>query len=191
MEIISKMKIDELFNSKIKSDIAPKNIKFTLAIDEHVDDAVILMHERNPNESIDILKTKTLNEIKLNSEDPFYWLYIAIIKDEVVGLCRFYHSSGLPLHKKIFSSPEGWYGMGILVKKDWRRKNIAKFLSSARIKKLKKLNAKKFYSIVDSENLTSRKMHEEFGFKKVDEAQGFLHLDFKDKNAYLYELEID
>lgn len=184
------MKIDEPFNSEIKSDSLPESIKFVLATSEHVDAVIALMHKRNPNDLIENLRNKTLNEIKLNREDPYYWLYLAVIKEEVVGLCRFYHSNGLPDHKKRFPSPEGWYGMGILVAENWRRKRIATFLSEERIKKLKELDVTSFYSIVDSTNLTSRKMHEELGFKKIEEAQGFLHLDFKEKTAYLYELLI-
>lgn len=161
-----------------------------MATGEHVDEITALMHERNPHLSFEDLKNKTLNEIKLNSEDSYYWIYVAVVKEEVVGFCRFYHSQGLPTHKKIFPSPEGWYGMGILVTKKWRRKRIATFLSEERIKKLRELKASTFYSVVDSENLTSRKMHEEFGFNKIEEAQGFLHLDFKDKKAYLYELSL-
>ncbi len=46
------------------------------------------MHERNPNDSIDTFTSKT-----------------TLLENEIVGLCRFYHSSGLPSHKKIFPSP--------------------------------------------------------------------------------------
>lgn len=185
------MKIDEPFNSEIKSDLLPNNIKIELAKNEHINAIVSLMHERNPNDSIDGITSKTINEIKLNNEDPSYWLYLATIGNEIIGLCRFYHSCGLPSHKKIFPSPEGWYGMGILVASKWRRRNVARFLSNERVKLLKELKAETFYSIVDSENLTSRKMHEEFGFKKIEEAQGFLHLDFKEKKACLYCLDIN
>ena len=106
---ISQVKIDEPFNSVIKSDFLPTNIKIELAKDKHINAIVSLMHERNPNDSIDVIKSKTINEIKLNNEDSSYWLYLAIIENEIIGLCRFYHSSGLPSHKKIFPSPEGWY----------------------------------------------------------------------------------
>ena len=185
------MKINEPFNTDIKSDVLPRNVKFELAKNEHVDAIVSLMHERNPNDSLDEIRSKTINEIKLNNEDPSYWLYLASIDEEIIGLCRFYHSSGLPSHKKIFPSPEGWYGMGIMVASKWRRKNIAKFLFNKRVKRLKELGATKFYSIVDPENLTSIKMHDEFGFKKIEKAQGFFHLDFKMTGAYLYSFDID
>ncbi len=184
------MKIDEAFNSKEKSLSLPLNIKFDLAKSEYADAIIKLMCERNPTVPMEQIISKTINEIKLNSEDPFYWLYVATIDDVVVGFCRFFHSKGMPSHKKIFASPEGWYGMGIMVSSQWRRKNIARFLSDERQKKLKELNVKEFYSIVDAENLTSIRMHQEFGFEKIDEAHGFLHLDFKDRKAFLYVLNI-
>ncbi|MFA6238600.1 MAG: GNAT family N-acetyltransferase [Bacteriovorax sp.] len=184
------MKIDEPFNPEIKSKKIPTNIEFKLANDTHIDEIAALMHERNPNDSVKIIKAKTLNEIKLNKDDPTYWLYVAIINNKVVGLCRFYHSDGLPINKKKFSAPEGWYGMGILISSKWRRNSIAKYLTIERVKLLKNLKAHCLYSIVDSNNKTSVKMHENFGFKKIDQAHGFLHLDFKDQIAFLFELKI-
>lgn len=80
--------------------------------------------------------------------------------------------------------------MGILVSSKWRRNNIATFLSLERVKLMKIWNANYLYSIVDSNNRTSINMHEKFGFKKIDQAHGFLHLDFKDQIAFLFELKI-
>ncbi len=80
--------------------------------------------------------------------------------------------------------------MGILVSSKWRRNSIAKFLTLERIKILRELKANSLYSIVDSNNKTSVKMHTEFGFKKIDQAHGFLHLDFEDEIAFLFQLNI-
>lgn len=184
------MKVDEPFNPEIKSASLPLNLEFKIADESHFDQIVKLMCERNPLDSLETIQTKTNREIKLNKEDPLYWLYVATIKDEVVGFCRFYHSDGLPESRKKFPAPAGWYGMGILVANIWRRKNIARYLTNERINRLKELKATSLYSVVDSTNLTSRKMHEEFGFKKVEEARGFLNLDFKDQIAYLYKLTL-
>lgn len=144
-----------------------------------------MMLERNPTASREDIIKKTNREIELNKSDPFYWLYIAKVDSEVVGFCRFFHSQGMPQEKKRYPAPEGWYGMGILVKKEWRRKNIARFLSKERIKRLKELKADTLYSVVDVNNLTSRKMHAQFGFIKMKEAKGFLHLEFE-TNGILY-----
>lgn len=185
------MKIDEPYNPEVKSKQTPANIEFKLAADIHLDGIVAIMCERNPNDLVEMTKAKTVKEIKLNDDDPTYWLYVAIINTEVVGLCRFYHSEGLPVNKKKFSAPEGWYGMGILVSSKWRRNNVAKYLTLERVKLLKNLKVNCLYSIVDSNNKTSIKMHEEFGFIKIDQAHGFLHLDFKDQIAFLLELKIN
>ena len=93
----------------------------------------------------------------------------------------------MPAERKKHPAPEGWYGMGILVHKDWRRQNIARFLTEQRIEKLKELKADHLYSVVDNNNLTSKRMHEEFGFKKIDQAKGFLHLEFEE-TGILYQL---
>ena len=159
------MKVNEPYTPSVTSNKIPENILFKLASDEHVDQIVRLMHERNPDDSIESLKAKTLKEITFNRNDPSYWLYLALINEEVVGLCRFYHSQGLAISKKKFIAPEGWYGMGILVSSKWRRNSIAKFLTLERVKILRDLKAECLYSIVDSNNKTSVKMHTEFGFK--------------------------
>jgi L-amino acid N-acyltransferase YncA len=83
-----------------------------------------------------------------------------------------------------------WYGMGILVSSKWRRNSIAKFLTLERVKNLRDLKADSLYSIVDSNNKTSVKMHTEFGFKIIDQAHVFLHLDFKEETAFLFRLNI-
>ncbi len=102
----------------------------------------------------------------------------------------FFHSSGMPVQKKIYQSPEGWYGMGIMVSPKFRRQNIARFISLSRIDVLKKMGVKELYSIVDSNNLTSMKMHQEFGFVEVARADGFLHLKFDQGTGVLFKLTI-
>ena len=182
------MKIDEKFSPTIKSSARPEAMKFELAEEIHAKAINGMMLERNPHEPQENIAKKTEREIGFNKNDPYYWLYVATLNNEVVGFCRFFHSQGMPATKKRFPAPEGWYGMGILVHKDWRRQNLARFLTEERIKKLRELKADNLYSIVDANNSTSKKMHEEFGFKKIEEAKGFLHLEFNEK-GYLYELK--
>lgn len=184
------MKIDEPFNPNIKSLSIPDNILFQLANESHFDSICSLMSERNPDEELESIKKKTEREITLNKNDPQYRLFVATINNEVVGLCRFYNSSGLPQSKIKFESPAGWYAMGTLVSNKHRRKSIAKFLSQERVKILKGLNVHELYSIVDANNETSLKMHQEFGFKEVGRAKGYLHLDFQDSIAVLFKLDI-
>ena len=72
------MKVNEPYISSVTSNQIPKNILFKLASDEHVDQIVMLMHERNPDDSIESLKAKTLKEIILNRDDPIIGIILAI-----------------------------------------------------------------------------------------------------------------
>ena len=184
------MKIDEPFNPNTKSSTVPDNLLFELADEGHLEAICILMAERNPLSDISEIKKKTEKEISLNKTDHEYRLFVATINNEVVGLCRFYHSRGLSKEKIKFNSPEGWYAMGILVSSQFRRKNIAKFLFQERLKILKQLKATTLYSIVDTNNQTSMHMHKEFGFVEHLRGKGFLHLDFKDSEAVLFKFDI-
>lgn len=93
------MKIDEPFKPDIKSTTLPSDILFKLADSTHADSICHLMAERNPLDKWEDIKKKTEREISLNTNDPEYWLYVAVIGNEVVGFCRFYHSRGLPKEK--------------------------------------------------------------------------------------------
>jgi GNAT superfamily N-acetyltransferase len=185
------MKSDEPFNPNIKSLTTSEDILFKLADETHVESICDLMFERNPLMNLEDLKKKTEREIYLNENDPEYRLFVALIENEVVGLCRFYHSKGLPKEKIKFESPNGWYAMGTLVAKQHRRKSIARFLFQERLKVLKSLNATTLYSIVDVSNKTSIQMHQEFGFLESGRAKGYLHLDFQDSEAILFRFDIE
>lgn len=182
------MKRDELFNPAFKSTEVSTELIFRLA--ERKDLSVIcnLMAERNPALDISQISKNTNREFERLESDSSYKLYVTELKNEVVGFCRFYHSAGLPEHKKIYPSPEGWYGMGIMVSSKYRRKNIARFMTLNRVEVLKKNGVKEIYSIVDSDNLTSMKMHHEFGYSEISRGKGFLHLKFDKGVGCLFKL---
>lgn len=184
------MKIDEPFNPDIKSSAPPENIFFKLADRAHIRSINLLMSARNPLDKMEDIDKKTHKEISLNMTDPEYRLFVALLDNEVVGLCRLYNSRKLAPEKLKFEAPEGWYAMGTLVSSQYRRKGIAKFLSEERRKFLKSINVSTLYSMVDVENKTSLKMHQEFGFEEVARAKGFLHLDFPNSSAILFKLKI-
>lgn len=143
------------------------------------------MADRNPtNEFSDLLK-KTDREIDLNSTDPKYRLFVAEQNGRLVGLCRYFHSEGLPKEKLTFPAPHGWYCMGILIDKDLRRQGIARFLFQKRLMSLKDQGASVIYSMVDAANLASVRMHQEFGFEEIERAPGFLHIKFESGNGIL------
>lgn len=184
------MKRDEPFDPLIKSASYPEGLIFRLVNRQDCKSISHLMAERNPSQSFTEIEASANREIDRVETGSGYKLYVAELNNEVVGLCRFYHSDGLPLGKKIYPSPEGWYGMGILVSPKFRRQSIANFLSSKRVEVLKSLDVKEFYSIVDTSNLTSMKMHKSFGYVEVQRAPGFLHIGFNGGIGCLFRLSI-
>lgn len=184
------MKKDEPFNPAIKSVELPERVLFRVVEQGDVNAITNLMAERNPNLDEFLLLSKTQSEIDKARTSSNFKIYVAELNDEVVGFCRFLHSSSLPTQKKAYQGPEGWYGMGIMVSSKYRRRNIARFISSSRVNVLKNLGVREFYSIVDSNNLTSMKMHHEFGYVEVARANGFLHLKFNDSAGVLFKLNI-
>lgn len=181
------MKKNESFNSLIKSSTPPEDLRFRLVTRGDREAVSKLMSERNPNQDkIEILQ-KTEKEISLTKSDPEYRLFVADLNGQVLGLCRYFHSKGLPKEKLLYPAPEGWYCMGILVDPQFRRQGIARFLFQNRLISLKENGAKIIYSVVDVDNLTSIKMHQDFGFEELERAQGFLNIKF-DSSGVLYRM---
>lgn len=184
------MKRDESYNPSIKSSHAPDGLMFRMASAQDLEPVTELMAERNPTMDVSALLRKTEREITLNSTDPRYRLFVAELNGKVVGLCRYFHSEGLPKEKLTFPAPHGWYCMGILVAKEFRRQGIARFLFHNRLKSLKGQGASVIYSIVDAANLASVRMHQEFGFEEVERASGFLHIKFEGGSGILYQMHV-
>jgi ribosomal protein S18 acetylase RimI-like enzyme len=184
------MQRNEPFDVSAKSSEASKDLKFRLATERDRESVTRLMAERNPDEGVAAIMKKTDREIALNSTDPNYRLFVADLNERVVGLCRYYHSDGLPKEKLIFPAPPGWYCMGILVDKDFRRKGIARFLFERRLLSLRDRGAGLVYSFVAEDNLASVKMHQKFGFEELERAPGFLHIKFDCGSGVLYRLNI-
>lgn len=147
---------------------------------------VELTSERNPGMAMPDIINTTERELKTLESDPTYRLYVADLAGEIVGFCRFYDSAGLPIHKKVFPSPSGWYAMGIVVAPSWRRQGIARFLSQARLRSLKEYGATEMYSVVDGNNQASIQMHLAFGFDEIGKAPGFLLIKFESGVGILF-----
>jgi L-amino acid N-acyltransferase YncA len=184
------MKRDEPFNPHYKSSEIPNGLIFRSAERKDLSAVCNLMAERNPTLEFSQVYATTNREFERLETDPSYKIYVADLTNEVVGFCRFFHTAGMPENKKIYPSPEGWYGMGIIVAPLFRRKNIARFIASGRVEVLKKLGVQEFYSIVDRANLTSMKMHQELGFVEVSRETGFLNLKFHEGMGCLFKLTI-
>ena len=132
----------------------------------------------------------TTREISRSESDDKYKLCAAELNNAVIGFCRFFHTNGLPEHKKIYQSPIGWYGRGIMVAQPYRRQRIAQFLFNHRVQMLREMGVKEFYSIVDKNNLTSMKMHQKFGYVEVERGPGFLQFSFEGSEGCLFKLII-
>lgn len=183
------MKIDEPYDPNNKGFEPLDGLKFEVATLEHVQELVKMMRERNPDIAYENMDKKIRNEINLNETDPFYWLYVVLRKKEVVALCRFFHTHGLSKERRQYDAPDGWYAMGTLVSKEYRRRGVARFAFGERIKVLKQLGGDRLYSIVDKTNLASMSMHKAFGFVEIARSEGFLHLLFEESEAVLFEVQ--
>lgn len=172
------LKKDEPFNTSIKSTGPPVGLIFKLAEAQDREGVTALMAERNPGKALSEVLSTTDRETALNASDPNSRLFIAVLNGRVVGLCRYFDSQGLPKEKLRYLAPHGWYCMGLIVDKSMRRQGIARFLFQERLKSLKERGTSVIYSFVDSENLSSVKMHQEFGFEEIERGPGFLHVKF-------------
>lgn len=180
------MKRDEPFDPISKSNVQCEGLLYRAATLGDRDVISRLMAERNPHQEFSEILQKTDRELSTLATNSNYRLDVALFNGAVVGFCRYYHSSELSESRKIHPAPEGWYGMGIMVDSKMRRKGIARFLTSNRLKTLKENGVKEFYSIVDAKNLTSLHMHREFGFEEISRGTGFLHITLESGSGSLF-----
>jgi len=184
------MKRDEPYEPSTKSKSPPTGLSFRLVERRDRQAVAVLMAERNPHRAFADVLSGTDRELALVESDSNYRVYVTELNNEVVGFCRFYHSSGLPKEKCIHPAPSGWYAMGIMVNPKFRRQGIAEFLSAKRIAVLREMRVKEVYSLVDEKNLTSQRMHQKFGFQEVAQGAGFLHITFEAGTGRLFRLTI-
>jgi len=184
------MQQNEPFNPDVKSRMPSGKLKFRLAEARDRERVTGLMAERNPDQLEDKIMKNTDREIALTTSDPKYRLFVAELDGAVVGLCRYFHSEGLPPEKLQFPAPHGWYCMGILVDQKFRRQSIARFLFQQRLNSLRDQGAKVIYSMTAVDNPASMRMHKEFGFEKIEEAHGFLNIKFDCGCGALYRMSL-
>lgn len=183
-------KVNEPYSSTVKSKPIPEGIIFRLAETKDINEIAELMYLRNPTMCFDKILETTKREVSFNQTPERYRIFVADLNSEVVGLCRYYHSDGIKKNKP-FDAPRGYWCMGILVKPDMRRRNIAHFLSDNRFEWMKNEGIKITYSGVAGDNPASLKMHEVFGYKKVREGSGFHHISFDCGYGVLFKKELN
>lgn len=185
------MKRNAEYNINIKSHELPSEIIFCQASKTHVNEVFELMSERNPDIDRDDLLARTKREVLELCDGKTYGLFVAIVEKKVVGFCRFFHSDSVPKEKIKFPHPDGMFSMGIIVHPQYRRMNIARFLNDERYKLYQSLGLKKVYSAVAKDNPTSIRMHEQFGYKAIDEVPGVLMVTFDCGEGIIFQKNID
>lgn len=184
------LRIDEPFRPDIQSINISEQLSFRFANDSDRDAIIDLTVQRHPDRPMTDIIAKTEKELLTLKTDSNYLLYIAELESKAIAYTRFFDSEGLPREKKIYPAPEGWYAMGILVDGKFRRHGVAKFLAHNREAVLRQRGATEIYSLVDNVNLTSLRMHETFGFKKIAEAEGFLHIKFDSGGGAIFRKKL-
>ncbi len=180
------IRVDEPFQPEVKSSDLSSQLKFRLAQESDRDAIVDLMVQRHPERPLADIISKTEKELLTLKAASNYLLYVAELNSIAIAYTRFFHSEGLPREKIIYEAPEGWYAMGILVNRNFRRQGVAKFLAKKREEVLRQLGVKVVHSLVDGVNRTSLHMHEAFEFEKIAEAEGFLHIKFDSGSGALF-----
>lgn len=181
------MQINEPFTPTFKGTNISSELYLIKADVKYLEGYVNLTLTRNPEMDREELLIKSRKEIEIYNTGVDYGLYFALKDDQIVGICRFFTSQATPKEKVKYKHPSGMYCMGIIVHPDFRRKGIAAFLSNKRIDILKKLGLKEAFSIVATDNLTSIKMHEKFGFKEVERGPGFFTVHFDCGEGILFK----
>ncbi len=149
-----------------------------------------MLIERNPKMAREQLKLNLQGLIQKMEDGRMVRALVATIDHQVVGYCRLSHSDEISDERKTFESPRGWYGLGILVRQDYRRQGVARFMHHHRLQELKALGAEELYSVCDQENQTSMRMHENLGFELVKTGPGFLYFSFSNSSGCLFRLTI-
>jgi ribosomal protein S18 acetylase RimI-like enzyme len=122
------------------------------------------------------------------SMSPSSWILVAEIEKTIVGFGRAAYFDTKTI-KPRFPSPSGWYLMGVIVKPEFRRKRIADALTKLRIARISKI-AQEVYFVVNAGNRVSIELHEQLGFIRINEAEGFLNISFEGNKGYLFKKEI-
>lgn len=123
-------------------------------------------------------------QLKDNGLGEDFALFVAVKDNEVIGFGRVAkhdpEKSPSP-----YPSPAGWYLLGMIVRKDFRRMGIGSGLVRARFDWLKSKDVSEVYSMVSSENRTSIDLHTSLGFRIVQEGAGFCSVTFDCGKGYL------
>ena len=131
---------------------------------------------------------RTKSELEAIESATDFNLIVAEYKREIIGFGRsIYYDLGKI--QVAYPAPAGWYLMGVIVKPKFRRHGIGRRIIEERLIKISE-NSSEVYFVVNANNKTSIKLHEELGFKKINEGEGFLNIKFDGGKGCLFKKQI-
>ena len=131
---------------------------------------------------------RTESELENIESATDFNLIVAEYKTEIVGFGRsIYYDLGKV--QITYPAPSGWYLMGVIVKPEFRRHGIGRRIIEERLIRISE-NSSEVYFVVNANNKASIKLHEELGFKKIDEGEGFLNIKFDDGKGCLFKKQM-
>ncbi|HEY5437344.1 MAG TPA: GNAT family N-acetyltransferase [Acidimicrobiales bacterium] len=105
------------------------------------------------------------SRFEIDLANPRRLFLVATVDDSVLGYGHTtFHSRDA--HEESTSSPSGYFLSGLMVSPDYRRKGIGKFLTIARINKLRQVTDHIYYG-AERGNLATIDLHAQLGFENV------------------------
>jgi len=142
-----------------------------------------------PEDAYTFFLQKTRKEIDDMGDGEAFHMLVAEHECQLIGFGRSVRFD--PKKNEVpFPAPAGWYLIGIVVSKSFRRRGVGRALTDERIKKISMVADEIFY-FVESENKTSIALHQSLGFEKIGEGKGFLKISFCNGLGYLYRKSFD
>ncbi len=180
----------EPYDNTIKSSKPDPRLIFKLASHKHLTQILKIAQDHEPS-NLQKAKDRFVREIGINSTDKPHRLFVALNESEVLGFCRYFHSSLLAQNKIIYPSPTGFYNMGITIEKTARRQGVGSFLSLNRERHLIGKGVQTIYSGVSAQNLSSIRFHKKQLFTPTKDIPGFLHVSFDCKSGVLFKKNLN
>ena len=111
-------------------------------------------------------------------------LFVAIHAGSLAGFARLMHTDKSERYR--WPAPPGWYGMGLVVDPQLRRRGVATALAAHRFAWLQARQVPMLYSFANSRNLSSVAYHQAQGFCETGRAAGYLDVDFDGGEGILF-----
>jgi RimJ/RimL family protein N-acetyltransferase len=172
------------FSPQIKSKKHPKDLLVRFALLKDARGIARIKFERSGTDPKKLLRQTKKQILKAENNDNFK-VFSAVIKDKVVGFGSLMYFDSKKT-KVPFVSPSGWYCTGVIVKEEFRRRNIARGIFKTFFAWLQgKTDC--VYSFVSAQNRASINLHNKLKFKECRRASGFLKVKFDCGQGVLFK----